>query len=118
MTLHMRFDEATFQRRFGNGEKKGYMSYILIFILFVWSVLDIMRHVLLIFVTEKNTVLDFGIENPLIPGNRLEVTNEQIVGVTYATNLLYALGALVQFSKTSFAHETVMISTSYVYSKA
>merc|ERR1712023_464043 len=112
ITLHTRFEEATFQRRFGNGRKKGYMSYIILFVIFIWAVLDIMRHALLIFVTEKNTVFDFGMENPLIPGNRLEVTNEQIAMVTYATNMLYGLQCVFKFAQSSFAHETVMISTS------
>ena len=114
MGWKLRMKPAVFAGMFGSKKGgRGWFTIVLAGLLGGFLVVDIIRHLLVLNVSEMTSVLDWGVANP-ITGNKLRLTNHQLAEAVYFTSMFFLAMTLYTMVKTNVGHSTTFVRTNFV----
>ena len=93
---------------------RGWVSNGIILFTFTILFIDVLRHLLVLFVSPKIYLIQFGFANPLT-GNRLSLTNHQVADGCFYTNLLLLWRICSTIMRSHLGSETVLLTTKYSF---
>ena len=95
----LRYTPEKFVAAYGGSGKRGIMTFVFAILGSFGMLTDVFRHYLVLFLTDNVTLISFDIVNPF-NGNRFQLTNVQLMDVSYFTAMVFVVQAIYTSSNT------------------
>ncbi len=104
-------------KQIGTEGKKGYFSILLCLLCVSFFTVDVFRHWLVLFVSDRVEMIQFGLQNP-ITGNNFAFSNHQLADACFFTNMIMSASVSLKVAKAHVGAGTVLLRTRFAIARA